>query len=260
MEEMKQIIIPEDLDSIEITEDELPDVISEQFRNIVEIDKQIILAEEKCTTAKELAEKQVKAKSTNKTEAINSTQSAVRSIVDAQTSLAEAQKLLFDNQQKMAAGMRYLLILGSSSIAMNRIVIAELEGKLKKASEEELSKAARQELINVIKLLREQESAFSKQDRMSEQLSETAKTVKVHGAEIVGIKEVDRKQSEKDVEHDGLIAKNASKNIEQDTEIQRQKKVDEGHDVLLKQVKTLAIVGICIATIALLLAIIALVT
>lgn len=260
MEETKQIIIPEDLDSIEITEDELPDVISEQFRNIVEIDKQIILAEEKCTTAKELAEKQVKAKSTNKTEAINSTQSAVRSIVDAQTSLAEAQKLLFDNQQKMAAGMRYLLILGSSSIAMNRIVIAELEGKLKKASEEELSKAARQELINVIKLLREQESAFSKQDRMSEQLSETAKTVKVHGAEIVGIKEVDRKQSEKDVEHDGLIAKNASKNIEQDTEIQRQKKVDEGHDVLLKQVKTLAIVGICIATIALLLAIIALVT
>lgn len=260
MEETKQIIIPEDLDSIEITEDELPDVISEQFRNIVEIDKQIILAEEKCTTAKELAEKQVKAKSTNKTEAINSTQSAVRSIVDAQTSLAEAQKLLFDNQQKMAAGMRYLLILGSSSIAMNRIVIAELEGKLKKASEEELSKAARQELINVIKLLREQESAFSKQDRMSEQLSETAKTVKVHGAEIVGIKEVDRKQSEKDVEHDGLIAKNASKNIEQDTEIQRQKKVDEGHDVLLKQVKTLAIVGIGIATIALLLAIIALVT
>lgn len=260
MEETKQIIIPDDLDSIEITEDELPDVISEQFKNIVEIDKQIILAEEKCTIAKELAEKQVKAKSTNKTEAINSTQSAVRSIVDAQTSLAEAQKLLFDNQQKMAAGMRYLLILGSSSIAMNRIVIAELEGKLKKASEEELSKAARQELINVIKLLREQESAFSKQDRMSEQLSETAKTVKVHGAEIVGIKEVDRKQSEKDVEHDGLIAKNASKNLEQDTEIQRQKKVDEGHDVLLKQVKTLAIVGIGIATIALLLAIIALVT
>lgn len=260
MEETKKIIIPDDLDSIEVTEDELPDVISEQFRNIVEIDKQIILAEEKCTTAKELAEKQVKAKSTNKTEAINSTQSAVRSIVDAQTSLAEAQKLLFDNQQRMAAGMRYLLILGSSSIAMNRIVIAELEGKLKKASEEELSKAARQELINVIKLLREQESAFSKQDRMSEQLSETAKTVKVHGAEIVGIKEVDRKQSEKDVEHDGLIAKNASKNLEQDTEIQRQKKVDEGHDVLLKQVKTLAIVGIGIATIALLLAIIALVT
>lgn len=70
---------------------------------------------------------------------------------------------------------------------------------------------------------------------------------------------MDKKQTEKDVEHDGLIAKNASKNIEQDTEIQRQKKVDEEHDALLKQVKTLAIIGIGIATIALILAIIALV-
>ena len=96
-------------------------------------------------------------------------------------------KLLFGLQPKML--MRYLLILGASSIAMNRnlIVIAELESKLKKATAEQLSEAARQELIGVIKLLREQESAFSKQDRMSEE-------IKAHGAEIVGIKEVDKKQ------------------------------------------------------------------
>ena len=73
------------------------------------------------------------------------------------------------------------------------------------------------------------------------------------------VKEVDKKQTEKDVEHDGLIAKNASKKIEQDTEIQRQKKVDEEHDALLKQVKTPAIIGIGIAAIAWLSAIIALV-
>ena len=169
----------------------------------------------------------------------------------AQYLLAEAQKMLFENQQQLAAGMRYLLILGASSIAMNRIVIAELESKLKKATAEQLSEAARQELIGVIKLLREQESAFSKQDRMSEE-------IKAHGAEIVGIKEVDKKQDKKDKEHDDLIAKNATTNKEQDTEIKRQKKVDEQHDALLKQVKKLAWIGIGIATIALVLAIIAL--
>lgn len=259
MDEKKEIIIPEDIDDIQIADEDLPDVISEQFDHIVEIDKQIAIAEAKCAKAKELAESQVAAKGVHKSEAITTTQNAVRSIVDAQTSLAEAQKMLFENQQKMAAGMRYLLVLGASSIAMNKIVIAELEKKLKQASAEELSQAARQELIGVIKLLREQESAFSKQDRMSEELSETAKTVKKHGAEIIDIKEVDKKQTEKDVEHDGLIAKNANKNVEQDNEIQRQKKVDEGHDVLLKQVKTIAIIGLGIASLALVLAIIALI-
>ena len=127
-----------------------------------------------------------------------------------------------------------------------------LESKLKKATSEQLSEAARQELIGVIKLLREQESAFSKQDRMSEE-------IKTHGAEIIGIKEVDKKQDKKDKEHDDLIAKNATTNKEQDTEIKRQKKVDEQHDALLKQVKKLAWIGIGIATVALVLAIIALV-
>ena len=258
MDEKKQIIIPEDIDDIEISEEELPGVIAEQFTNIVELDKRIAIAEERCVAAKELAEKQVAVKGVHKSEAITSTQNAVRSIVDAQTSLADAQKMLFENQQKMAAGMRYLLILGASSIAMNRIVIAELQSKLKQASDEELSRAAREELIGVIKLLREQESAFSKQDRMSEQITETAKVVKRQGEDIGGIHEVYKKQDEKDAQHDDLIAKNASKNTEQDGEIQRQKKVDESHDALLKQVKKLAIIGICIASVALILAIIAL--
>lgn len=250
MNEKKELLIPEDIEDIEISEEEMPGIISQQFDKIIEIDKQIAIAEEKCTTAKALAEKQVAVKGVHKSEAISSTQNAVRSIVDAQASLAEAQKMLFENQQQLAAGMRYLLILGASSIAMNRIVVAELENKLKKATSEQLSEAARQELIGVIKLLKEQESAFSKQDRMSEE-------IKAHGVEIIGIKEVDKKQDEKDKEHDDLIAQNASVNKDQDTEIKRQKKIDEQHDLLLKQVKRLAWIGIGIAAIALVLAIVA---
>ena len=180
--------------------------------------------------------------------------------------MTDAQKMLFENQKQMADGMRYLLVLGASSIAMNRVVIAELEAKLKQATKEQLSEKAREELIGVIKLLREQESAFSKQDRMSDQL-------KTHGREIETIHRVDALQDETDKKHDSLIAENASKNmeqdkqiaagvkkdVEQDSEIQRQQNVDKQHDEQLKKIKTLAWVGIGIAVCALIVAIIGLI-
>lgn len=148
--------------------------------------------------------------------------------------------------------MRYLLMLGASNIAMSRIVITELEAKLKQAAKEQLSANAREELINVIKLLREQESAFSKQDRLSEQ-------IKIHSSDIEDIRRTDENQDETDRRHDSLIAENASKNIEQDNEIARQQKVDAKHDRQLKNIKILAWVGTAIAVLALGIAIIGLV-
>lgn len=157
-----------DIENVDISEESLPEAVSVQFQAISEIDKRIREAERNCATAKEIADKMVLAKALNQKDAINTTQDAVRSIADAQTALSDAQKILFENQQKMANGMRYLLMLGASNIAMSRIVITELEAKLKQATKEQLSENAREELINVIKLLREQESAFSRQDRLSE--------------------------------------------------------------------------------------------
>ena len=148
--------------------------------------------------------------------------------------------------------MRYLLMLGASNIAISRIVITELEAKLKQAAKEQLSANAREELINVIKLLREQESAFSKQDRLSEQ-------IKIHSSDIEDIRRTDENQDETDRRHDSLIAENASKNIEQDNEIARQQKVDAKHDRQLKNIKILAWVGTAIAVLALGIAIIGLV-
>ena len=254
-----------ELENINISEDELPEVISEQFKTIVEIDKRIAEAEISCTTAKETADKMILAKALNQKDAINATQDAVRSLAEAQTALSEAQRMLFENQQKMADGMRYLLVLGASSIAMNRVVIAELEAKLRQATKEQLSEKARVELIDVVRLLREQESAFSKQDRMSDQ-------IKSHGKEIEIIHRVDAMQDETDKKHDSLIAENASKNVEQDeqiaagvkkdreqdSEIQRQQNVDRQHDEQLKKVKTLAWIGIGIAICALVVAIVGL--
>ena len=148
--------------------------------------------------------------------------------------------------------MRYLLMLGASNIAMSRIVITELEAKLKQATKEQLSENARVELINVIKLLREQESAFSKQDRLSEQ-------IKIHSSDIEDIRRTDENQDETDRRHDSLISENASKNIEQDNEIARQQKVDAKHDRQLKNIKILAWIGTAIAVFALGVAIIGLI-
>lgn len=265
-----------EIENINISEEELPDVISEQFLAIVEIDKKIQEATENCATAKANADKMILAKAMNKKEAINSTQDAVRSLSEAQAALTEAQKMLFENQQRMANGMRYLLVLGASTISMNRVVIAELEAKLKHATKEQLSEKAREELIGVIRLLREQESAFSKQDRMSDQIN-------AHDLEIEAIHHIDAMQDETDKKHDSLIAENATKNaeqdeqiaagiqkdveqderitvsaqkdVEQDSEIQRQQKVDKQHDEQLKKIKTLAWIGIGIAVCALIVAI-----
>lgn len=240
-------------DSVEnISEEELPDVISEQFEAILDLDKRIQEATENCANAKAMADRMIVAKNLNKKEAINATQDVVRSLADAQASLSDAQKVLFENQQKMANGMRYLLMLGASSIAMNRAVILELEKKLKDAEKGKLSVQAREELIGVINLLREQESAFSKQDRMSEQ-------IKKHDREIETMHSVDAKQNETDKKHDAMIAENASKNAEQDSEIQRQQVVDKKHEEQLRKIKILAWLGIGIATLALIASIIGLI-
>lgn len=240
-----------EIENITLSEEELPEAISFQFQTIVETDKRIQEAEKNCAMAKDVADKMILAKAFNQKEAINATQDAVRSLADAQTALSDAQKVLFENQQKLASGMRYLLMLGASSIAMNRIVITELETKLKQASCECLSENARDELLNIVKLLREQESAFSKQDRMSNQ-------IKLHSHEIESIHHKDETQDETDKKHDALIAENALKNVEQDYEIARQQKTDERHDKQLKKTNIIAWIGIAIATCALVVAIISL--
>ena len=154
MEEKGMFEINE-IKDIEIKEEDLPSVISDQYKEITIIDKRIQEATSNCAKAKEVADKMILAKALNQKEAINSTQDAVKLLAEAQASLTDAQRLLFENQQKMSDCMRYLLVLGASSIAMNRVVIAELEAKLKQASKEQLSAQAREELVGVIKLLRE---------------------------------------------------------------------------------------------------------
>ena len=94
----KNITDLSEIENINISEEDLPDVISEQFEAIVDIDKRIVVAENRCATAKETADKMILAKALNQKDAINATQDAVRSLAEAQTALSEAQRMLFENK------------------------------------------------------------------------------------------------------------------------------------------------------------------
>ena len=76
----KNITDLSEIENINISEEDLPDVISEQFEAIVDIDKRIVEAENRCATAKETADKMILAKALNQKDAINA--SVPRAIVN----------------------------------------------------------------------------------------------------------------------------------------------------------------------------------
>lgn len=157
-----------------ISINELPKVISETVIDIEKIEKQIYNAKSKAEAAKRDAAEASNKKAglsflgKNKEEAILALQKTSASQAEVLSQIVEAIKELFEEQEKMANAMRYLFALGAMDIAANRMVVRELELKLKNASKERLSNAARQELRNVILQLRAQEDIQNKLNRHDE--------------------------------------------------------------------------------------------
>lgn len=256
MEQASNLTKFDRLQKLGITSEELPDVIAEQFDIFIEADRRIIEANAKSAYAAEMAERLKSGKSgvasklplppgvplpgVNSTE--NTTQDTIRSLADAQVALSDAQKILFASQKKMADGMRYLLMLGATNISMTRIVIAELEARLKRATEEQLSQKAREELKNVIGLLRDQEKLFTRQDRMMEQIESNHHNISAHEQTLRGLGETDSRHdreiegiSKKNEEQDCVLESAMEWNSEQDEELNRQRKIDVAHDQKLKK-------------------------
>ncbi len=84
---------------------------------------------------------------------------------------AEAQKLSFEYQEKLGEVTKYLFFLGESNIVANRTVVREIEMRLKGASEAEISSLAKQELINVVKQLKDQEDMAKNKKTLCKKLS-----------------------------------------------------------------------------------------
>lgn len=162
-------------------EKELPLAIQGQISKLNELDKSVKKAMEAATLAKDsaISARNMSAGFGKKKVAIEELQSSGLDLAKAVQSGAEAQKISFEFQTKLAEISKYLFGLGVSNIASNRFVVRELEMRLKGASRGELSELARQELISVVKQLKEQEDILRKLEDLNKTIKDHDHTLKV---------------------------------------------------------------------------------
>ena len=234
-EEVKVI----DINTVE--EQELPFVFSSQFDKLAiletNVQKAVNMAAEAKNKAKD-AQVKIGLFDYSKKDAINLLQSASEGLAEGLMTTAEAQKVSFEYQTKLTEITKFLFGLGVSNLAMNRIVVRELELKLKGATEEEISDLARQELKNVIMQLKAQEDMMKKQTELTvkvkkhqnqlecidrqlddiEKLNDQQdKEIAANTISISQNKKTLEKQQQKDVEHDKKLNELSEQDIKQDT-------------------------------------------
>lgn len=153
---------------------DIPSAITACILPLDELNQKIKEVEERAIDVKAAAisAKSKSARFGKKKEAIESLQEGMMTMADAQVLDAEAQRLLFDYQGKLAETMQYLFALGVSNIAANRTVCQRLELKLKGASGEQVSDLVKTEILKVIKQLKAQEDIMIRQDKQMSILKE----------------------------------------------------------------------------------------
>ena len=181
-----------------IDEKQVPDLIQGQFALMGELRKEIEIASNNAFDAKEAVINEVGPKSMSKKAAIESLQTATLDLANAQVDAMNAQKLSFEYQQKLADITKFLFRLGLTNIAMNRVVVEELEYKLRNATQEELDDLARAEIENLLKRLKMQQDIDQKQTELTKLLKEQADLNNTQVEEI-------NAQAKKDEEHDKRI-------------------------------------------------------
>lgn len=87
-----------------------------------------------------------------------------------QRNLVKLQAKQFELQGYIIEALKALFALATSSLAANRTVYRRLEMELNGASSEELSEYARNEVLNIMNQLNEQQDEMSKRKKMQEQL------------------------------------------------------------------------------------------
>ena len=152
----------------------------EQFDKLHELEEKVKSAINKAEQARESANKASKESSGffNRSDAIEALQAAVRDMSSAISDGAEAQKVSFEYQKRLSDFSKFLLVLGAKSVADNRMIVKEIQLRLKGASEAEISEYAKQELISVVKQLQAQEDLQCKQEKLTEIIKKQENEIK----------------------------------------------------------------------------------
>src|SRR5574344_668199 len=174
---MDEIAIKENDEIITVNVDEVPEIISSQIDNISELEKKVEASDISAKKAMNYVDGQMrgykekgkwifKHQAGNSKDIIEDTQEAVGKLAEAQQVTVEAMKQSFEFQKKLAQASKYLFNLGCANIAVNRIAVRAIEAKLSGASKEKISDLARQEMISVVRQLKEQEDILKKQEEL----------------------------------------------------------------------------------------------
>lgn len=163
-----------DIDSeIEQDSSNLPDIISNQIDKLNRLDKKIKILFEKGKKAEKAAKNANQKISflSGKKIAIEQLQSSNKETSEAIQELIDSQNLSFELHSEIGKVTKFLFFLGASNIAQSRIIVRELEMKIKGASEKEVSDLAKKELLLVIKQLKVQEDLENKLEKLTYKLN-----------------------------------------------------------------------------------------
>lgn len=155
----------------EIDVAKLPSIIAETFEQVEKYDSKIEEVLKKANDAKSSADAAAEKDAgrslwkDKKKIAIESLQVALIDQCEAQDVIVDALSETFEIQKRMSNAIRYLFGLGCMNMAANRMVVRELEMKLKCASEEELSELAQEELNKVLFQLKAQQDLLDRVEK-----------------------------------------------------------------------------------------------
>ena len=172
-----------------VNESQIPALIQSQFKQVSKLKKEISKATNEAFLTKEEVVASIGKAGGGTKGAISTLQNATIDLANAQVVAIKAQTKSFEYQQKLADITKYLFGLGVSNIAMNRVVVSELEAKLRNASENEIDDLARNEIENLLHQLKEQQDFEYKHN-------ELVAIVKEHEQKIEELTNLVKKQQE----------------------------------------------------------------
>ncbi len=264
MEEMYMTVFDKNIEKI--APENVPVAVDQCLSSLGEVQKRVNVAINKAARAKGASDK---AKSItlrwykigDKAAAIEALQDAMVGMVDAQGDQAAAIKKMLEYQQAVANGMKFLLMLGIYNVANSRIVVNQLEMRLKGASEQEISEMARNEMRAVIAQIKAQLDLQAQQSRLAEAQKRVKEMVSANERGIASLSEHEdaqdaelkahrqagerleqevKRQALKDKEHDAALQKQADKDVEHDVALAKIRKVLEEHKIALDSAKKMS--------------------
>lgn len=203
--------------------DSIPDIIAEKIDSITVLKNEIERSKYSANNAMVYVNHTMKGyqekgkgifrwRSGSTKDIIEDTQTAIENLTNAQQASVSALTKSFEFQKKLAEISSYLFKLGCANITVNRLVVHEIEEKLKDADNEKMSDFAKHEMLSLVRQLKEQEDVFKKQEFLSSKVKET-------------ISRLDKKD---------VLDKNQSENINllKDENKKQEKKLTELHNSL----------------------------